>query len=219
MNLTEPYTTIQINKNSRNIPMIRENFKNRSVVKVRDRANGLIASYRFKNVDLPYVSQYLNWQNLDCCGGWDYSEEDLINQFIENKKPFASVMLYLYKDRDVYLLPLIDKCRTMDEVTVIENKHPNDRFRAFALIRKGCLSDYIDIDKVVECYYELGLSKLSERELNYLKAMANEEMISLVKGDNKFNYSYINPTDFIQWIFNGLFLGYPIESTASILGL
>ena len=219
MNLTEHYATIQINKNSCNIPMIRENFKNRSVVKVRDRANGLIATYRFNNVELPYKSPYLNWQNLDCCGGWDYSKEDLINQFIENKKPFASVTLSFYKDRDAYLLPLIDKCRSMDGVIVTESTHPNENLRAFSLIREGCLADYIDINKVVECYYALGLSEFCERELNYLNAMANEEMIALAKCDNRFDYNYVNPADFIQWIFNGLFLGYPIESTASILGL
>lgn len=156
MNLTTPNTTIQINKNSLNISMIRKNFKNRSVVQVRNEANGLIASYRFKNIDLPYKIKYLNWQNLDCCGGWDYSEEDLINLFIQNKKLFASVPLLINKDEDINLLSLIDKCNNMDGVFVIEKEHWNNNFKIFHLVREGCLADYINIDKVVESYYLLG---------------------------------------------------------------
>lgn len=107
----------------------------------------------------------------------------------------------------------------MDGVFVIEKEHWNNNFKIFHLVREGCLADYINIDKVVECYYLLGLQNLSIDELNYLHDMANYKMISLTSSDNKFDYDYSNPNGLIQWIFNGMFLGYPIESTVSLLDL
>ena len=217
MTLTTPNTTIQVNRNSLGVSMTRKNFKNKSVLQVRGLNDMLIASYRFKNIDLPYNSQYINWQNLDCCGGWSYLKEDLINQFIENKKLFANVVLDYYDDKDEHLLSLVDKCKNIDNVFVIESEHYNPNLKSFYLVREGCLADYIDIDAVIDCYYELGLTKLSDIELKCLHDMANCEMTTFVLKDNKFDYDFANPRGIIQLIFGGMLLGYAIESTASLI--
>ena len=35
--------------------------------------------------------------------------------------------------------------------------------------------------------------------------------------NNKFNFDYANPVRIYEWVFNGMLLGYPIETTVSIL--
>ena len=59
-----------INKNNRGIVMTKENKEDMSIVSVLDLEGEVITSYEFKNTNLNYKNKYLNWQNLDCCGGY-----------------------------------------------------------------------------------------------------------------------------------------------------
>lgn len=90
-----------------------------------------------------------------------HSEEDLINQLKEDKKPFGSVALNFYNNIDAHLLPIIEECSKIEGLRVIEVEHWSDICREFIIMREGSLDKYIDLDKVLEYYYALGLSELS----------------------------------------------------------
>lgn len=162
----------------------------------------------------------MNWANLDCCGGWAYDKEDLINQFKNDKKLFADIVLSFYENVDAHFLPLIKECSKLDGAKIIEVEHWSENCRKFILVKEGCVSDYLDVDAIIENYYDLGLWKLSEDQLQHLKDMANEDMSCYItKNHNRYNYDFINPEGLIEFIFTGMLLGYPVESTADRLGL
>ena len=208
-----------INKNSRGIVMTKEYKGDTSIVSVLDLVGEVITSYEFKNINLSYKSKYLNWQNLDCCGGWMYSKEELINQLIDDKKPFGNVVLNLYNDIDAHLLPLIEKCSKTEGLRVVEVEHWSDTSREFIIMKEGSLDKYIDLDKVLEDYYALGLADLGVEAYYDLKDFLCVDMSTYITKDNIFEYDFVNPDSTLELIFTGLLLGYPIESTADRIGL
>ncbi|MBQ8997136.1 MAG: hypothetical protein IJ086_15850 [Clostridium sp.] len=209
-----------INKNSRGITMIKEDTNcNTSIVSVLDLSDEVITSYEFDKVKLRYKSKYLNWQNLDCCGGWMYSKEELINQLKNDKKPFGNVVLNLYKNIDAHLLPLIEECSKIAGLRVVEIEHWNENCREFIIMKEGSLNKYIDLDEVIKDYYALGLGELSPEAYYDLKEFLYRDMIEYITKDNILEYDFANPNSTLELIFTGLLLGYPIESTADRIGL
>ena len=208
-----------INKNSRGIVMTKEYQGDTSIVSVLDLVGEVITSYEFKNINLSYKSKYLNWQNLDCCGGWMYSKEELINQLIDDKKPFGNVVLNLYNDIDTHLLPLIEECSKTEGLRVVEVEHWSNTSREFIIMKEGSLDKYIDLDKVLEYYYALGLADLGVEAYYDLKDFLCVDMSTYITKENIFEYDFANPDSTLELIFTGLLLGYPIESTADRIGL
>lgn len=219
MKITELNAVIELNKNPQGVTMVRKNFKNRSVVKVLGKNNYRITEYRFNNIDLKYKTKFMNWQNLDCCGGWAYSELDLVKQFKNGNKLFAEVIINPDISKDVF--EEIEKCKELDNVEVHIFPHwLSSDHKSFFLIKKGALDHYIDVDKILEDYRSLGLWFISEDQVFTLKCMASEDMNTYIsKEHNKFCYDFGNPVGMVELIFTGMLLGYPIESTADILGL
>ena len=206
-------------KNPVGISMVKEVRENAITVKVLDTCNELITSYSYINSELKYSSPYLSWENLGFCGGWAYSEEELINSVKEGKKLFADVFITKCSNDAEKLLSLVDSYYSIPDVQVVKHHTENDRRMEFTIVKKGCVSDYLDLDKVLDCYYDLGLPKLDEEEYTQLCNLCNTPMSEFATRHNKFNYDFANPSDDIEFMFTGLLLGYPIESTVDRMGI
>ncbi|MBP3930246.1 MAG: hypothetical protein J6D47_11880 [Peptostreptococcaceae bacterium] len=164
----------------KNVKFERRDMKKRSEVRViNNNCNFTLHTYRFNNVKVNYDTKYMNWANVNCCGGWVHNEAYLENAIQNDCKLFASLNgTYSYKD--------------------------------------GCVADYIDIENVFDVYSQFGIT-LFEDDKDIIRKMSNEKMSIYVNKNNKFSFDYANPVRIHEWVFNGMLLGYPIETTVSIL--
>lgn len=92
----------------------------------------------------------------------------------------------------------------------MENAH---FFRTF-LCRTGSISEYIDLGRVFGFYAKLGVN-ISSMEQQEIKRLCGMEISCYGMGHAPFQYVHAGTP--VQLITTGLLLGYPIESTASIL--
>ena len=82
------------------------------------------------------------------------------------------------------------------------------------ICRTGCISDHIDLGTVFESYDKLGCH-LSEDDKKEITRLCGIEMCQY--GKDQAPFSYVHAAGVVQLVVTGLLLGYPIESTASIL--
>lgn len=84
----------------------------------------------------------------------------------------------------------------------------------YYICRRGKISDYIDIDKVLTEYQNLhfpvykGEKKIRKYANIEMKEFSNPQSVSL---------DYANPRETEHYVITGLLLGYPIESTISVI--
>lgn len=193
--------------------IIRKNFKNRSVVTVRGLDNIFITEYRFDNIELTYNTKYMNWQNLDCCGGWSHSKEDLVEQFKNDKKLFADITIKTSNKEYDAVMSKIKECTQMKDLILCANSDMNEDIQDIALVKSGCVADYIDIDKILEQYDRFGIS-LDEYDIDEIMDLAHHPMAEYAnRAMNKFQYDFVNPETIGELVFTGMLLGYPLEST------
>ena len=82
------------------------------------------------------------------------------------------------------------------------------------ICRKGRIADYFDIDNVFEFYSKLGF-RLPQNVVDKVKTWCNIEIKDF--GGEQAPFHYSNPYTPEEFITTGLLLGYPLESTASII--
>ena len=83
------------------------------------------------------------------------------------------------------------------------------------IVRKGSLSDYFDLKKVIKFYKLLGLD-WDYVDLDRFNELFHADLIDLINGDKDYKYSDIYK-DIAEIIITGLLLGYPLETTESII--
>ncbi len=215
-----------LHHNPRGVSIVREDFKLRSQVKVvisYDGKRHCLRTYRFNRteqvIDIPYCS----WANLDCCGGWDFDEEYLDTAVQKGLKLFAGRVTSL-KWQYAPNLPTADEA--LREFEQLKNSLPSgviadvetpavDHGCLYTFIcRTGCISDHIDLGSVFEGYDNLGCH-LSEHERKEIIRLCGIEICQYGKGQAPF--SYVHAAGVVQLVVTGLLLGYPIESTVSII--
>lgn len=184
------------------ITIERTDYKNRSKVKVSNNGYNL-KTYRFNNVEC-FESPYISWQNLDQCNGWNTSEEYLHTAVQNGTKLFASIV---HTD-DVSF-------EATDDVVVDTRKHGWLKDHSYTHIsRKGCLSDYYDLDAVFAHYSRLGIY-LTGWDKDEIREFCQVELS--VFGTDDRPMDYLNNTEISHIIVTGLLLGYPLETTTSII--
>lgn len=186
------------------VQTIRKDYKRRSEVKIKGPNNYHFHTIRFNNVPLNYDTHYLNWENYSCCGGWVWDETYLNHAVQNDRKLYASI-----SRRD-----LPELTPELDALGLCYGEEPE--FEALAYICKpGCVADYINLEDILAAYEALGF-QFSEGELDYLNRLVHAPLQLFSTIENVFALDYANPEG-IQFVFVGLMLGYPIESTAHIL--
>lgn len=79
-------------------------------------------------------------------------------------------------------------------------------------VRNGCLSDYYSLDDIVEAYQR----QSTQVARGLLEDLFNVPLIDLF-ARRKGGFDYGDPRSNTELIITGLGLGYPIESTASLI--
>lgn len=196
-------------KNGFEIETVRKDFKKRSEVKIRH-GNFVYMTYRFDNLTNVYTSPYISWANLNCCGGWVY-DNDYLKYAVQNNKKLFAQLACLKENEIKELKETIDKDK-FDYSYEIEG-----RFSQFYIYRKGTVGDYIDIGEVLDTYNKYGVYLDDEDEV-IISILSETEMKYLINPNkNRYNYDFANPKYIGELIFTGLLLGYPIESTVSLI--
>lgn len=180
----------------------RTDYKNRSKVKVSNQGYNL-RTYRFNNVS-EFESPYISWENLDQCGGWATDESYLDTAVQNGTKLFAGIVH-----------PEGQSFECSDDVVVITKKHGWwEGYCETHICRKGCLADYYDIDAVLNHYSRLGVDLLEE-EISRIYRLSKVELS--VFATDQAPIDYANVENLEDLVVTGLLLGYPLESTASII--
>lgn len=209
-------TEIVLHENRHGIRMIRYDYATRSKVKVTS-GNIIHRIYRFARIDSEYTSPYISWANLDCCGGWVSDESYLQVAVQEGKKLYAGLDIYVRqvgsqenarKEVERILSELPEGCTGGFEPQKVAFSVP------YFICRTGSLSDYYDIDRVLDYYEQLGvmINDADRQEVKQLSTLEIKEF-----GSENPPIDYINAYSLSSLIVTGLLLGYPIESTVSIL--
>ena len=191
-----------LHENSFGVKMIREDKVKRSTVKVIEDGHTLHI-YRFNNIPF-YEHPYLSWANLDCCGGWDYDKDYLYTAVQEGKKPVAEITDETLPE--ILLTPDIEIWK--NPVPTINGPH---KWWHMLVTRKGRLSDYFDIDSIVAAYAAQDF-KIDKTSKAVLEEYFSVPLITLFQ--NPF-WGTLRTAD--EAIVTGLGLGYPIESTISLI--
>ena len=217
-----------LHQNSKGVKIVREDYKKRSQVKVFSEFQGkryILRSYRFNQIPDRFDSPFCSWANLDCCGGWASDDTYLDTAVQEGRKLYDGRAEHL---RSSYSpdLPSMDEAlqefQKMAEglpagVTAGIEESGRENAEGFLytfICREGKIEDYFDINDVFEFYGKLGLNLPQ-----YVSAQVNELCGIEIKafGGDKPPFIYYQADSPIELITTGLLLGYPLESTASIL--
>ena len=189
-----------LHKNSKGVTIIREDGKRRSKVRVLAPDGHTTQTYRFNNIP-PYSHPLLSWANLDCCGGWTYDKDYLYTAVQDGKKPVADITSDSLPD----IMPTPDIEVWHDPVPTTNGPYT---WWHMLVARKGTLANLFDINEIVEAYATQGINLNPE----LLQPYFSTPLINLFQ--DRF---WINPRTLEEWVVTGLGLGYPIESTASLL--
>lgn len=202
--------------NIHGIQMIRYDSNKTSRVKVVSGKYSL-ATYRFPKAEPPYFSPYISWANLDCCGGWRYDEEYLKTAVQEGKKLYAGISIYIPKDssREAMEASIKGVFDTLPEgITGGFEPVCNERYLAYYICREGTLEDYYDIEAVIAYYGKLGIG-FSDETAAEIRDLAKVEISCF--GSESAPIDYANVFTYASAVITGLLLGYPIESTVSLI--
>ena len=215
-----------LHQNSMGIMMVREDFKNRSQVKViieNEMGRYCHRTYRFNFIQETFDSPYISWANLDCCGGWGYDEEYLTTAVQEGRKLFAGIATPLrgkyspnYPTEEMARRQFESFKNTLspDIFADYEDDPVSSKYLYTYICRRGKITDYIDLDAVFSFYKKLGLVIPGEVKAE-VERCCDYEIKAFGTSSAPFHYS--NAVSGVELITTGLLLGYPIESTVSIL--
>ena len=215
-----------LHKNSNGVMMIREDYKKRSQVKVFSEYAGkrhILRSYRFNHIPDRFDSPFCSWANLDRCGGWSSDETYLDTAVQEGKKLYAGRYQHL---KSSYFPNFPSRSQALRDFQKIIDEHPegvtagiegrdNSEDTLYTFIcREGRIADYFDLQSVSEFYGKLGL-EFSQDVFAQVNALCQIEIKTF--GGEKPPFLYYQASGPVELITTGLLLGYPIESTASLL--
>lgn len=197
---------------------VRKNNGGKAVVTVRG-SQCVYMKYRFPDIT-QYEHPMLSWENLDKCGGWDCNEEDILVLVLEGKKP-AGELIILEKDEKV-LHEKVESYSIPNELSVIEYCPWNSIYTkaSMQVITPGhnSLSEIFDLDDICKHYEKLGLN-IKSYDKDIIRHMMEEPLLNLLSSErNRFHYDFANSCKTVaEDIVTGLLLGYPLESTYSII--
>ena len=179
----------------------RTDYRKRSKVTVLNN-NYNLRTYRFNNVPC-FESPYISWENLDQCGGWATNDSYLHTAVQNGTKLFAQIV---HTD-DV-------KFNLSDDVVIQTKDHWCTGLNETHISRKGCLSDYYNLEDIFKHYNLLGVH-FYPHHVERITEFCNLE-ISVFATPNA-PFEYCNASTLEQLVVTGLLLGYPLESTAYII--
>lgn len=175
-----------------------------------------IRRYTYPNVELLVSSPFLSWENLNCCNGWAYDEAYLLTAVQEGKKLYAGSTIKLQPHNGLKIAEarleeiratLPDACLAGKEVMMVDGYFP------YYICRRGSLKDFFDLDQVLEDYWRMGIT-LTAQDQRTFHHLGGIELAQFATGNPM---CYFGCVSAVELMAAGLLLGYPLESTASLL--
>ena len=212
-------------------------YKNgRCKVAVRMKSSGNIdMTYRFKDVP-GLCSQYISWENLSYCCGWNRDDSYLNTSVQRGKKLFAGISFSTYDDagfirnqqeRFGRKLLTEDEGRAMIQELrdslppgcLLLQEEPDRQNHMGKTIysdicKTGLIADYIDMGDVLAAYGRLGV-QISADASDRIRELCRVPIELYAGKAAPFNYS--DPSGGVELVVTGLLLGYPLESTAWLI--
>lgn len=183
--------------------MVRVDMKKRSKVTVRNSHGDCMRIYRFNNIQDRFESPYISWANLYCCGGWA-CDEAYLDTAVQ-----CRAKLYAGRTQALKQYPAFEA--TLPEGVVAGQEELRESSEHYYVCRTGTIADHIDLDAVFDFYTKLGI--YAPRDV--VRRLCNVEI--RLCGTPNAPFVYLEACTAAELIITGLLLGYPIESTASIL--
>lgn len=165
-------------------------------------------TYRFNKDVEPISSQYISWENLNCCGGWPYDSSYLLTAVQEGKKLCAGINFDSEKELKDYEDNLSD-----DYVHFCKPPMSNGPYTTYYVdvARDGAICDFFNTDEILRVYRELGITNFNKGLLSEFFTLP---VWYIINGET---FDYRQPHRPEEYILTGLMLGYPLESTAWLL--
>lgn len=208
---------IYITNDHNDVSIWRIDEGNYSVVEIR-KDNEIKDRFRFRNVGEEIDCPYISWENLAYCGWYDKDGDDIISIMLVDRKLFASLG---FENSD--LVHDGNGRFADDEIENIIKQNDSlmggyledgiEVYMDVFICKKGTISDYIDIENVFSFYEKLGM-KLWNNEKEMIKELCDHNISEFA---TKSLLTYTHPKNRVELVVVGLLLGYPIESTVSIL--
>lgn len=197
-----------------------KNAKCKVAIKHKHRS-GVLVTYRFKDIS-GLDSQFLSWENLNCCGGWAYDHTYLYTAVQRGKKLISGFTLSFSNEAEErYASEKIAGIKNdLPDDCILGNETPHETkkgvytFQNHFICKKGTLADYINMDDVFAAYDGLGIV-IDVDLANQIKELSGNSLESYAKLSAPIDC--VNTLTAVDLIIAGLLLGYPIESTAWLI--
>lgn len=162
----------------------------------------------FKKDAESYQSQYLSWYNLICCSN-NYGPIPVVDYLnrsvIEGKKVAATI----YPKSSSEYMKLVSE---MGDGYYCYPYQPKEYAYLLYVSKKGTLSEYFDLDAILDVYRSCGVNLDQEKMKEYfgqeLSYFGNEDLCSI---------ELHNCLGEAELAVTGLLFGYPIESTIALI--
>ena len=140
--------------------------KRRCRVNVKNKDDGYVhMTYHFNKDVEPITSPYISWENLNCCGGWDFDKSYLLTAVQEGKKLCSGIIFDTEKELNDYIDNLTDDYLYFCKPPMQNGPHT---FYYIDIVRNGSIKDYINEKDILRIYDELGIKNFNKKLLSNL---------------------------------------------------
>lgn len=172
----------------------------------------LMRVYKYPNIDCKFSSPKINDYNLHLCGGWSFkktNEKETIERVIKSLKPMG-----FFVTTEVKKWESVCK-KSKLSYSIVPNHIPTEKHFDIGISCKGTFGENFDLQNLMldyMAYSEKVKIPLPAEEIGaYILSLKDVQISSYLTSD------YANPNTDQELIVTGLILGYPIETTVSIM--
>lgn len=172
----------------------------------------LMRVYKYPNIDCKFSSPKINDYNLHLCGGWAFrgvNEKEVIERVIKGLKPMG-----IFVTTEVQKWESVCKKSGLPYLIAPNHFTTEDHFD-IGISCKGTFDENFDLQNLIIDYMEYSdkvkISLPAEEIGAYILSLKDIQISSYLTSD------YANPNTDQELIVTGLILGYPIETTVSIM--
>lgn len=172
----------------------------------------IVRKYKYPNIDQKFFSSKINDYNLHLCGGWVFkyvNKEEAIGRVIKGLKPMGFLVT-----------TEIDQCvhfckKSGLPYNIIHSHRPTKNHHIIGISCKGTFDQNFNLQDLIADYINYASNVKTSLPIkkieNFILSLKNIEVASYLTSD------YANPNTDQKLIVTGLILGYPIETTVSIM--
>lgn len=170
----------------------------------------VMRDYTYPHINRTFFSPMVNDDNLHLCGGWQFhlNWSECLSRVVDGLKPMGFHIVDVDK-KDLYLSYMTQNLDKV-EYNVNDNLHIEGKIEIGVSV-KGKFKDVFDMDSLLNDYIQY-LGNFEPDLHTLISKLKNEEVSKYLT-----NFDYANPESIEDLIITGLILGYPIETTVSII--